>query len=335
MSRSLALLGSLVALVCLVGSAGAQRRDSDFDRSWVQSPLVPPVLKNAIRRGGHARYVGRRTVEFWRSPKDLKHEEIVTRDGNRSRVEFPDGSRFAGRIYVENGHERREYHPETNEIWVLPARHEESEMRLAHLADRGAEGKVVFTTAPGIRVAGYPTDQVVVSDSHGNIVQRLYIEPNSGVLLRREVFDPGGAKIGMFEFTEIDLDPPAFDPSLFRFDRRDARLVTPYDRLRELANQEHFPALALPPASGFRLDEVRVARIQGERVLVESYSSHQGKLSLFELKTDLDSDRLRQFARGTELHAYSWRVGAGTLVLVGSQDSNFLERLASAVVGTR
>jgi hypothetical protein len=301
----------------------------------MQSPLVPPVLKNAIANGSRARYSGRRTVEFWRAPKDLKHEEIVTRDGDRTRVEFPAGSRFAGRIYVENGHERREYHPESNEVWILPARHEESENRLARLASRGVGRKVVFSIAAASRVAGYPTDQVVVSDPHGNVIQRLYIEPNSGVLLKREVFDAGGARIGMFEFSEINLDPPPFDPSLFRFDRKNVRIVTPIDRLRDLSASEHFLAVALARSSGYRLDEVRTAKIRGEQVLVESYSSHQGKLSLFELRSDVDTDRLREFARGDELHGYAWKSGAFTFVLVGNLDPGSLARLSQSVTGTR
>ena len=257
------------------------------------------------------------------------------RDGERTRVDFPEGSKFQGHIIVETRSERKEFFPLTNELLISPPRHEEAQQRLMHLAERGAKGNVVFSTAPGQRVAGQSTQQLVVSDRQGNVLQRLYIEPRTGVLLKRDVFDPGGARIASFEFTEIDLNPPPFDRSMFRFERRGVKVVTPYDELRTIATKNRFMPYSLPLSSGYRLDEVRLMRPHGEDVLTQTYVSPHGKVSLFEVRSALSPEKLKGFARG-DLHFSSWQSGAYTFVLMGSLDQAELDRLAQvALAGTR
>jgi hypothetical protein len=288
---------------------------------------VPPILDKAIQAAKRARYVGRREVQFWRQDQARKHEEIVTHDGQFTRVEFPDGSRNAGQIIVENRDERRHYFPNRNELLVQPPRHEESMERLGRMARQGEKGRLQFTSGPGSRIAGFGTESLTISDLKGNVTQRLFIEPKSGIVLRREVFDPGGAKIGYFEFKQIDINPPPIDPSLFRFERKGVKIVTPYDRLKEIAAKGGFQPLTLLVSSGYRLDEVRVAQIENQDVLVQTFWSHRGKLSLFQLKASIDPDRLKRSA-GKDLHTYSWQINGVSLVLVGTASPDELTRLA-------
>ncbi len=338
MIRSSRLVGCCLGLCLLLGAAppaSAQWRERHRNPEFLNSPQVPEVLRTAITAGARARYTGRRTVQFWRDMKNPRHDEIVIRDGQKTRIEFPEGSKFQGQIIVEDAVERRHYFPERNEVMISPPRHEESEQRLFRLAQRGSRGNVVLSTAPGERVAGYSTEQVLVADRQGNVLQRLYIEPRTGVLLKRDVFDPGGARIGSFEFTQIELDPPAIDPSVFRFERKGVRVVTPYDELRKIAGKNRFLPFSLPTSTGYRLDEVRMAHPHGEDVLVQVYVSRHGKLSLFELRSQVSPERLREFARD-ELHASSWQANGFTFVLVGSLDQTQLDRLAQAAAnGTR
>ncbi len=320
----------------LVGSSAGAPAQSRAARFQTPAPQfsVPPILQKAITASKHLRYSGRRVVQFWRQDKSRKHEEIVTRDGIFTRVEFPAGSPNGGQVIVENKDDRRHYFPSRNELLIQPPRHEESTGGLARIARQGSKGRLQFATGAGLRVAGFQTELLTVSDINGNLMERLYIEPNSGMVLRREVFDPGGAKIGYFEFTQIDINPPAFDPSLFRFERKGVRIVTPYDRLRDMAVKNGFQPLSLPPKSGFKLDTSRITQIGGQDVLVQSFWSARGKLSLFELKTAVDADRLRHFA-GKDLQTYSWTNQGVTFVFVGTQSQDDLQRLSQMTqVGT-
>ena len=286
-------------------------------------------MNRAITAGKHARFVGQRVVQFWRTDKARKHEEIVTRDGDFTRVEFPEGSKNAGQVIVENREERRHYFPARNELLIQPPRHEESLMRLVRMAKRGAKGKLQFTSGPGSRIAGYATEQLTIADAEGNVTQQLSIEPKSGVVLRREVFDPGGAKIGYFEFTKIDLNPPPLDPSLFRFERKGVKIVTPLDRLKDVAAHGGFQPVTLPPATGYKLDEVRIAHIEGQDVLVQTFWSHHGKVSLFQLKSTVNPVRLQKSA-GEDLHTVSRTTNGVSVVLMGSASQDELNRLAQA-----
>ncbi|HWD39667.1 MAG TPA: hypothetical protein VG944_12515 [Fimbriimonas sp.] len=333
MKRALFLVPLLVWSSAALAQGGHSSRGFGHrgQRSeWASSPLVPQVLKEAIRHGAHARFYGRRKVHFAHGNVNVDFTEIVYRDGPRTRSEFPDGSRFAGQIIVEDGHVRKEFYPDKNEVIVKEPRHEENLERLVRLARRGADGRIVLTKGPGMKVAGHWTVQIVVQDKDGNPLQRLYVEPKHGMMLKREIFDQGGAKIGYFVFDKINFDPPPFDPSLFRFSRRGVRVITPYDVLRDVASKAGFAPTFLPRSSGYKLEDVRVANRRGEDVLVETYGSRQGRLSLFELKTDVSPDRLHQFERD-ELHAVTWQAGGKTYVIVGAASSEALANVARSI----
>ena len=103
--------------------------------------------------------------------------------------------------------------------------------------------------------------------------------------------------------------------------------MRPMDILRDVATREHFDPVSLPPTTGFRLDESEVHKIESEPVLVESYWSRRGKLTLFELKTNVSDQKLHDFERG-DLHAVTWKLNGNSYVLVGSFDIQTLGRLS-------
>lgn len=298
--------------------------------AWRNSPDVPVLLKKAIKEQRTGHYSGRRTLSFFKSPQHLKHDEIVYREGERTRVEFPDGSPYAGQIIVETAKERRHYMPDRNVILELPPRREENYDRLVGLARRAAEKRITISEEPGEKVAGLFTQQIVVHDQANVVVQRLFIEPRSGVVLKRQVFDSNGSQIGYFQFNQINLSPGSYDPALFRLDRPGARVVTPVDSLRDIAAHEGFEPVIFVAGTGYHLEGARVEKIKGERVLIESFGSKRGRLTLFELKKTVSPDKMQQFAHG-ELQVYSWQKSGKTFVLIAPRTQEDLGRLAQGV----
>ncbi len=173
---------------------------------------VPVLLIRAIRAQPSLRYTGEYTVEFKQAGSPLRHVEDITRDGYRYRIDFPAGSQFAGQVIVEDQKVRLHYRPIPNEIIQQPPRHGEAWEKIANLA---TDKHFSLSVVPGDIIAGLRTDQLVVADKSGNVLQRLYIEPISGVIMKRQIFDLVGTQQGFFEFTQINLSP-RINPDDFR-----------------------------------------------------------------------------------------------------------------------
>jgi negative regulator of sigma E activity len=287
---------------------------------------VPPVLKKALEAGPKLRYVGTRVIEFRKQGQPVRFSEIVTRDGPFTRIEFPEGSLYQGQVIVETPRERRHFFPDKNEIRILAPRREEALHRLSRMA---RSDKFVFAGGPAASVAGVRTAQVIVRDKAGNLVQRIFIEPKSGLLVKRQMFDMGGAPAGLFEFTQLNLNP-RINPMIFRLDRKGAKIIRPVDTLREVARKEGFPAAYLPASSGYVLHFTNVRKIDGQDVLMSFYGADKGRLSLFITKEPLDPQKLSRFGRGT-VNVHTWREGGVSLALIGNQDQETLRRLAAMV----
>jgi hypothetical protein len=322
-----------VLLVSLSSVSFGQERRFGFGRggeSWRSDPSIPAVLVKAIDDQNSEHYEGRLTREFERGPQNLKHDEIVFRDGPLTRIEFPTGSKYSGQIIVENVRERRYYMPDKNEIYIFPSRREENFVRLTGLARRADRRKIFLSEAPGERIAGISTEQVVVRDLAGTVTQRMFIDPRSGVVLKREVFDALGRETGYFVFTQINLRPGRFEASLFRLERPGARVVTAEDTLREVAAREGFTPVNFGPSTGYRLEAARVANIEQDRVLVESFVSKRGRLTLFELRSAVSPERLKRVAHG-EVQVYSWEKDGKWFVLFGPRTEGELVQLAQTL----
>lgn len=309
--RRFALIGLLTATVFAYGQD--------------ESSIIA-LLKRSVNNTG-ARYIGVRTVDFRRGPNPSSHTEYVTRDGKKLRIEFPKDSPMAGQIIVENSLERRHFIPELNEIRVLPPRRQEAFERISRFV--GSRGEFRFSMGGEQSVAGKNTEQVVISDRSGNVMQRIFIEPNSGVMLKRDLFDPVGARVGGFEFTEIDLNPH-LRRDLFRLERKGARVVTPLQMLQDLARREGFRPYSLPEVKGVRLEWSGTREIEGSSVLIQSYTSHMGRLTLFQLRKSLSEENLSRFARG-KANFVSWRREGRTFVLIGETDTDTLRKLAAPI----
>lgn len=287
---------------------------------------VPSLLLRAINNADRLRYTGTRVVSFRRGADSDQHTEYMIRDGSKLRVEFPAGSRFAGQIIVDNGVERRQYFPVENEIRILPPRIDDGSDRLKRLVLGPYSDQFRFVQNGKQVVAGYSTTVISILDGYGNTMQKLYIEPKSGAILKKVLLDRGGAPWGRFEFTKIDLTP-RIDPSVFTLNRKGAKVITPMDAVRMAAAQGGFLVRTLPIETGYKLEFARVIKPRGESVLMQVFTSKGHRVSLFQLERSVDPDRLKKMGRGRDT-VYSWQEDDRWYVLVGQTTQDELIRLA-------
>lgn len=328
-ARGFALLILVACLLSPVPSAAQHRPGLNRPVRPIRAAAVlPPALRRALQASDTLRFSGRRTVTLMKDGQPNRHEEIVMRDGPQIRIEFPREGPYSGQVIVENGDDRRHYIPRTNEVRVEAAKREEG---LQHLRQLARDGRV--TTEPGGRVAGYDTTTVVVRDAAGNPLQRLAIEPESGMVLTRQVYDATGVQVGGFEFTSVNLSPASFDSSLFRIERKGVQTTTFWDKLQTLATRNGYRAVGLPESTGFQLDGVNFNRkLIASGVLVQNYTGPGGgRLSLFQLREAVDPTSLRNKGGRRLLHSLSWTDGGITFVLLGPQDDATLARLKGAI----
>jgi negative regulator of sigma E activity len=317
-----------ISVLAAVGFVLVSVADAQAPMKLTQQQEVPSVLRRAVENAPNQRYVGTRVMEFRRDGQLQRHTEIITRSGPRTRIEFPEGSSFSGQIIVETEDERRHFFPDRNEIRVLQPRREEAFGRLVKMIE--SSDRFRFSTEAGQSVAGVSTEQVVVRDRAGNLLQRIFIEPRTGALLKRQMYDAVGTHVGGFEFTKINLDP-RIRSEVFRIHRRGATILRPLDILRKTASEKDFGFAFLPASAGYVLDMSRVSRIEGEDVLMQFYTGSNGRVTLFQLKSSVSKDRLERYSRG-DVKVHSWTSRGETFVLVGQQDLSNLQRLARLVV---
>lgn len=283
---------------------------------------LPPVLRQALRKASMAKFSGTRIVEVMDGPNRERYTEYVLRDGTNTRTWFPSGSPYAGQVIVETPNERRHYYPGRNEIHVGPARREEALVRLVGLGKRRG---IKFAVKDGGNVAGRPTVLVSISEESGNALQKLWIDRDQVVILKRELFDAVGNRVGFFEFTEVDYRPK-FTASDFELERRGARVITPRDELARVAKSMNITPVSLSESEGYRLEWVR--RLPGGRVpiLQQSYTRVGVTLSLFQAGAEVNLPMLRRVPKGVE--SVTWSRGGETFALIGNVSGDEIRRLA-------
>jgi outer membrane lipoprotein-sorting protein len=284
---------------------------------------LPAVVRKAIAEFPKLRYTGTRTVEFKVGADRQRHTEQVIRSGPNVRVEFPRGSEFFGQVIVEDGKRRLHYFPDKNEVHVLPPRKEEAFFRFLQNRPRGQGRGPSISSQTGGRVAGRATELVTVNDPRGNPIQRLWIDPATGLVLRRETLDRSGSRLAFFEFTRINYRPN-IDPRDFQITAK-ARVVRPEDLVRRLANQHGMVAVFLNDP-GYQLEGGRIMRLGDDPVLLQTYVGN-ARLSLFQVRQGIDTSRLSG-PRGS-FQTFAWQSHGRTFVLVGEAEQAELRRLAA------
>lgn len=290
---------------------------------------LPPVLRKAFASAFKLRYSAERVVSFRRGPDRRQHVEYVIKDGPRIRIWFPSDSAMAGQVIVENGTDRQHYLPSSNEIHVGPAMHDDAFDKLRYFLRDVGPNRLRVLTGNGEDVAGLKTSVVSFMTSKGNIVQKLWIDERSGLIAKREMYDPAGGLVGSFEFKKINFSP-SIRPDDFSIKAR-ATIVTQEDLAkRSMAKAGLLPAF-LPEEGGRRLIGSRLMdRNPASIVLILTYDLGRSTVSLFQVKGQFEPDRLNRMARG-EFKTYSWQLQGRTFALIGEVDLDTLKRLADKV----
>lgn len=334
MNRHLILIAVLLAGIGPAFGQNAPGRVAPVrprPRPVVVTPaFLPPAVEKALA-SSRLPYSGVRTLEFVGKKGRQTHVEFVIHDGDRTRIEFPQGTPFAGQVVVEDAKQRQQYFPKRNEIEILPPRNDVTMVRLENAFRKAARSGWVIGTLPGEDIAGYATVQAYVNDPRGNVRQRLWIDPNTGMILRRVIFAPGGALQAGFEFTQLRYNP-SIPGGTFVLNKPGARIVTPQMKAQALAAKNGFKPLQAPQSGGFRLESARIATIGGETALVEVYAGPAGRISVFHLRSQLDPSRLQEVAQG-RYRVYTWQRNGETLALVGDIDDRRLQEVVRQLGG--
>lgn len=286
-----------------------------------------PLLVKAMQAQPNLRFTGTRRVLTRLGPEARQNVEQVWQDGRRLRVEFAEGSSDFGQIIVVADGQRQHYFPQTNEIQVRPARFEEPLGRLMDFGRGGRRG-VRVQESNGGSVAGQRTTLLSFTDPSGNVMGRLWIAPENGMVMKREMMDPSGRLVGSMEFVSVNMRP-TFQPNDFRIVRRGAKVLTQDDLLERQAKRLNFRPIRLPSeGSGYQLDSVRVVPLgDGRNALAQTYVGGQGRrLTLFMVRGQMDSTRLRR-SQGQLVASATRTVGDLTLVLIGNLEEADLRRL--------
>lgn len=298
-----------------------------FAASQQDPPKMPPVVMKALAAARKLCYSGTRNVMFRDGNERRSHTEMILKDGPRSRIWFPPGSPNYGQVIVENGPKRVQYMPGADKVVESASRGDDAVRRLAATIKNAARFRVTVTR--GDRIAGLQTQKADITDRKGNCIQSLWIEPRTGMVLKRELYDNVGAVVGSFEFTSISFDPKV-DPKDFQINRN-AKFVKLGQQLKDECDRFGFEPYGLSKDSAYDLQAVRVLNAKGRvPMLMQAYSGAKGVVTLFQVNGRVDPKRLAKLARGN-LNTYSWRIGDRAFVLVSEIDESQLERLAGLV----
>lgn len=302
----LAALGGTGALAQRAGPKAVRQK-----HTWKIAPDLPSALKTMLQAVGTLRYSGVRIIETKSGANRLRHTEIVTVDGLRTRVEFPNGSPLHGQVVIETSKERRQFNPKRNEIQVFPPRREEAYGRIALMVTKR---NIQADETNGGDIAGLGTELVTLSDKRGNPQQKLWIDPDSGMIVKREIYDRTGAVAASFEFTSVNLHP-IIRGSDFNLPKG-ATIVTPDLIRRRLLKRKGFQDVTLPPDVPYKLEGARVQKLAQQEVLVQQYAGAGRRVTLYQLKSQIDPQRLGKLER-PDLQIYSWQSAGSSFVLVG------------------
>lgn len=287
------------------------------------------LIRHAMTTQSQVRFAGTRVVEVRIAGERRRHVEHVLRDGPRQRIEFEASSPMSGQIVVEDGERRMHFLPGRNEIRVSPPRRDAAMARLRQLLVAARSGRVRVDVTDGPVTAGLATKRITFSDPQGNPLTLLDLNPRSGIVVRREVRDATGARVGFYEFTSLRLQPNA-GPEDFRIVRRGAKLVYPQQELQRASRQLGVPALVLPDTEQFALEAIRVVEIGDTSVIEATYTGELGRLSMYIFKGSIDYTRLRRLAAESMSLARGAR-GEATFVLMAEIPAAALSEMTQNV----
>lgn len=336
--RNLLLVGLGIASLVALGSAQDKPRGfgGGFGQGRFQQPDIskldlPPLLKRALENGPKLRYSGTRTVEFKRGSERKTHTEYIWKDGPRLRITFPADSEFSGQIIVEDENSREHFFPGKNEIEVMAPRREETLTRMLGFMAMPGSPAPKFITGEPETVASIRCTPIALCDAKGNAFARFWIEPRSGMVLRRELYDPAGSVVGSLNFTSISF---RFRPRSSDFELpmpiAGATRLTPEMLARRLMREKGMLEVFLPSDEGYKLEGSRLLGSREKPTLMLFYRGPKGHLTMHQVEGNVDLSRLRGMA-GRDLKVYAWQAKGRTFALMGELTEDELKRMAGRI----
>jgi len=311
------LVNARKGLLSLLALAGAVPAFAQPARTF------PPEITRYLQLQSRVKAAGIRNVTLMVDGQMRTFRERVLKQGLNMRIEYADGPN-AGSYTVESGGRR---------FLVNPARREARTMAPmgasfapASLMSRIQSREGRWQQSQGGDIAGLKTVRWDVVDGRNRVMQRFWVDPNSGLILKRQIFDDNGRVAGGFEFEAVrfDVDVPSNQFAV----PSDYRVIRPLDELKAACQRVALTPVILDPSLGYNLDAIRVlSAARGAGIVMSVYADETTQLSLYIMKQPLNADRLRRLT-GQRLKFYSWQQGGQYLTLIGALPEEELARLA-------
>lgn len=266
MRRVLVLAAGGVLTASLAGAALAHASSS----AALSDPRAVQLLTAAVEAGRTTDYVGTQVVMLWSGDHERSATvQVAHRAGSGSLIEVEPTA-------TTRGH--RVFEPD----------------RVASSATAGLSEQVLALVTRNYVVAvegredviGHQSDVVVVRRPDGTPAQRLWIDRESGLVLRRKFYDPRGGLVRQTAFVTLRRTTPTFD-------QPPAPAAPEAVQIGDTAavRDERWRLPDNPPTGMVALDST-VTGAGDDAVLRVTYSDGLGTLSLFEQRGRLDADGL-------------------------------------------
>jgi outer membrane lipoprotein-sorting protein len=335
-------------LAVLVGLAQPAKA---FDREAASLLLAS---ENAEKR---VSYAGTKVIRIYR-PEDgtLVTERVVRvwhREPSQTRIEIVSPAENLGMVMVDNGESLWIFHPRRQAWRQMRWKAPEACPRLL-LRNYDAQ---ILRREP---VAGRSAITLRLTSRHpGNPSKTVWIDTDSKLALRHEIFDPSGRRVSTSEFRDIALEA-SLPANLFTIpaearveQRRRGRPLEPW-----LVPEKGSPALTIEPPryvpAGYELMS-RFGFRRGEREFAHlRYTDGLNTLSLFVERKPRDGDAgaedgaraagqevkrekrgggtgSRDLRSGDHGHSLTWTRGDARYTLVGNISVKELKRMAASI----
>ncbi|MCA0362135.1 MAG: hypothetical protein LCH41_13910 [Armatimonadetes bacterium] len=293
--------------------------------AFAQQPPTPEALVKRLSDGAKkVTYAGVRSVTM-RMPegRTRSFEERILRKGLRWVITYPDNSPYAGQAVYELEGKSYNYNAAKNEVRVAPSRFADAVTETI----RPPRGGGSLIAKAGTTVASRSTWVIEAKDREGVVRQRIWVDRNEALILKREVLDSKGNVFAGFQFTSIrfnaSIPKGAFDLP------RGAKIITLDAELRQLAKEAGITPAILDPKTGYTLAGVSKMEVKGVTILRQFYVSETGRVSLMQTKKAPES--MNPGTQSRRFRVYTWESGGQAYALIGEMDQKELEKLAKRV----
>ncbi|MFN8140583.1 MAG: hypothetical protein U0R49_12375 [Fimbriimonadales bacterium] len=316
-------IAALLCIAALVPSYAQRRPLADSARV---------ILRNAFAAQEKLKMRGTRVVEQYENGFQGKYTDHLLRDGMKVRITFGENAPNKGHVAVETPDGRMEFSPRENLIRRMKGDHSGAGVVLKRLVEAVRTGTVQlkeFDTRP---IAGRRAYGVGAMTQNGLAVLKLWIDAETGLVLKTEHFSPDGTKRGGYEFTSVEYNP-SIPADAFELRKPGVRVVDMEGSgaggtTDTRPNWRVVAPSWLPP--GLVEQQRAVKELRGRKVLMIHYRGGGKNLTLFQAPGG-EAPEPPDKPSGTQVRFLSRKVGEIWVVAVGNLPLAQLERVLNSV----